>query len=271
MKISILGCGWLGEPLAEHFVRAGHAVKGSTTSPEKLARLQEKGIDPYLIRFEPGADLSEAIDFFDCDALFLNIPPGRRDPDVKDRFADRMRLVLDFIRRGGTEHVIFASSTSVYPDLNRVVYEEDARGADSASGRALLEAERALRSDPHFTATVVRFAGLYGYDRRPGRFMAGKVDVPGGNAPVNLIHRDDCIRIVSMLVEQGIWGETLSACSDEHPTRRAFYTWAARRQGFSPPTFLEDAAVPFKIVSNDHLKQRLGYTFLYPDPMQDAP
>lgn len=271
MKISILGCGWLGEPLAEQLVRAGHEVKGSTTTPEKLVRLKAKGIDPHLIHLEPGEDVSRYVGFFESDVLFLNIPPGRRDPDVAYRFTERVRLVLGLIRSGGTKHVIFASSTSVYPDLNRVVHEEDAGGADSASGQALFDAERALQADNHFTTTVVRFAGLYGYDRRPGRFMAGRRDVPGGDAPVNLIHRDDAIRIVSLLMERGVWNGVFNACSDAHPSRRVFYTRAAREQGFTPPTFRDEGEVPFKIVSNERLKRSLGYEFLYPDPMQDAP
>ncbi|MEZ7854793.1 MAG: SDR family NAD(P)-dependent oxidoreductase, partial [Cyclobacteriaceae bacterium] len=30
--ISILGCGWLGLPLARQLVQQGHQIKGSTTS-----------------------------------------------------------------------------------------------------------------------------------------------------------------------------------------------------------------------------------------------
>ena len=80
--ISILGCGWLGTPLAERLVQAGHTVKGSTRTPEKLAALRAKGIQPYLIRLGPDLNNGEAADFFDSDVLILNIPPGRRDPQA---------------------------------------------------------------------------------------------------------------------------------------------------------------------------------------------
>ena len=39
-EISIMGCGWLGLPLAAQLVKAGYNVKGSTTTPEKLEVLQ---------------------------------------------------------------------------------------------------------------------------------------------------------------------------------------------------------------------------------------
>ena len=31
--LSILGCGWLGKPLAEYFIKNGRKVNGSTTTP----------------------------------------------------------------------------------------------------------------------------------------------------------------------------------------------------------------------------------------------
>jgi len=49
MMISILGCGWLGLPLAEHFRDAGYSVKGSTTSDDKIELLKGKQIAPFLI------------------------------------------------------------------------------------------------------------------------------------------------------------------------------------------------------------------------------
>ena len=45
-KISILGCGWLGFPLAKALLSKGLSVKGSTTSSEKLATLEKAGITP---------------------------------------------------------------------------------------------------------------------------------------------------------------------------------------------------------------------------------
>lgn len=47
---SIIGCGWLGLPLAERLVAEGYTVKGSTTSVDKLSLLRQKGIDAYLLQ-----------------------------------------------------------------------------------------------------------------------------------------------------------------------------------------------------------------------------
>ena len=195
-RISVLGCGWLGLPLGEHLVRLGYAVKGSTTMPEKLEKIAEAGVEPYLLRLgpDPGSSPGQAVQgeraeaFFEADVLFLNIPPGRRDPDVQARFAERIAAVQQALRTSPIRHVVFASSTSVYPNLNRVVTEEDTGTPPTDSGKALVAAEHALVSGGRFETTVLRLAGLYGYDRRPGRFLAGKHDLEGAETPVNLLH-----------------------------------------------------------------------------------
>jgi UDP-glucose 6-dehydrogenase len=49
MKISIVGCGWLGLPLGEKLAKSGHQVFGSTTSVEKIATIFNE-VRPYACR-----------------------------------------------------------------------------------------------------------------------------------------------------------------------------------------------------------------------------
>ncbi len=270
--VSILGCGWLGGPLGAALAEQGHRVKGSTTTPEKLDTLRDAGIEPYLIRLDP--DLAAPPDdFFAADWLVLNIPPPRRE-DAEAYHLQQIDAVIAAIRRGTIRAVLFASSTGVYPKVGRVVTEADAPDDPDAieapirsTGPLLLKAERRLQAADAFDTTVLRFAGLYGGDRQPGRFMAGRTAVKGGDAAINLIHRDDCIGIVQAVIEQDVRGTILNACSDAHPTRRTFYPKAARRLGLEPPTFADESR-PNKIVSNAKLKRVLGYTFKHPDPLE---
>ncbi|RUA14157.1 MAG: short-chain dehydrogenase, partial [Flavobacteriia bacterium] len=46
-SIGVLGCGWLGLPLAQRLVESGFEVHGTTTSIEKVQQLQRLGIVPY--------------------------------------------------------------------------------------------------------------------------------------------------------------------------------------------------------------------------------
>jgi 3-hydroxyisobutyrate dehydrogenase-like beta-hydroxyacid dehydrogenase len=52
IKISILGCGWLGLPLAKSLLAKSYEVKGSTTSENKLEVLINAGILPFQIQLE---------------------------------------------------------------------------------------------------------------------------------------------------------------------------------------------------------------------------
>lgn len=54
-QISILGCGWLGLPLAEALISNDFSVKGSTTSSSKLGDLENLGVLPFLIALQPNA------------------------------------------------------------------------------------------------------------------------------------------------------------------------------------------------------------------------
>ena len=268
MNISILGCGWLGLPLGAELVSRGHSVRGSVTHPEKLETLAEVGIEGYGLELSPTltGDIGR---FFDADALIITLPPGRRKPDVETRYPAQIAALLAATPE--STQLIFTGSTSVYPDLGRTVTETDAGGDTesniSASGRAILAAEALLRRRD---TTVLRLAGLYGYDRQPGRRLAGR-DVSGGDTPVNLVHRDDVLNVLLGVLEQKITGVTLNVCAPNHPSRREVYTHQAERLGLTPPHFVEPHEQGYKLVSSEALETRLGFTFLYPDPLADAP
>lgn len=271
--ISILGCGWLGRPLGAHLAAPGYRVNGSTTTPAKQAALRRDGIAPFVIRLNPTLDASEASDFFDADVLFLNIPPPRGHDDLRAFHLSQIRSVRDAAVEAGIGWVIFASSTGVYPQVDGVVTEDDAPAHPAdvdapmrETGRVLLAAERLLQDTAAFDTTILRFAGLYGDDRQPGRFLAGRTNAARPAAPVNLIHRDDCVGIVTCVIEQEARNAVYNACGDAHPTRRTLYIHEAKRLGLDPPTFTGDGGTN-KTVSNARLKAQLGYTFQHPSPL----
>lgn len=268
MTISILGCGWLGLPLAEHLRDAGHRIKGSTTSQKKLELLKGKNITPFLLKLNPEVECESCEDFWDSDILVLNIP-SRGYNDIETFHPKQISSVIEKLKSSPVKFVIFISSTSVYPEKPGLVYEEDVQmgNATRASGNALLKAEKLLVKQRNFATTIVRFGGLYGYDRHPASFLAGRKNLDRGNAPVNLIHRDDCIGIIHEVIEQNKRDEIFNGVSDGHPPRKMFYPAVAELLNLEPPTFEKDEEENYKIVSNQKIKEMLGYTFTYPNPM----
>lgn len=275
MNISILGCGWLGLPLAQSLLKKAHSVKGSTTSPHKVPQLQKAGITPYQLAFTPELSAQQDVrSFWESEVLLLNIPPGRGRDNIVDYHRRQIHHIAECAAGGTIRRVIFISSTSVYPSRPGLVTEDDAvpGQAGRPSGNALLEAEAHLQSHPDFATTVIRFGGLYGGDRHPARYLAGRTGLKKAAAPVNLIHRDDCIAIIESVIEKEITGQVFNAVSDGHPGRELFYTRAAEAMGLEPPQFLpEEDPSPYKEVSNQKLKGQLGYRFIHPDPLQSLP
>lgn len=266
-KISILGCGWLGLPLAEALIKKGYSVKGSTTDLDKIASLKDKGIIPYQITITYTEIQAEKItDFLDSDILIINFPPKRR-PDIVDFHTNQFKLLIPRIIKSSVKQVLFISSTSVYPDLNETVTETEIRFPEKESGKALLIVEKMLLEQNQFNTTIIRFSGLIGYDRMPGRFLAGKKEVQNGEAPINVIHQDDCIAILETIIKKELWGEIFNASTDIHPKRSEYYELAAEKIGLEKPTFAPTENLSYKIINSDKLKTKLDYQFKYPNPL----
>lgn len=275
--ISILGCGWVGLPLGRALAEAGHRVKGATTTPPKQDQLEDADIEPYVLRLAPEIEGEHAEAFFEADVLVFTVPPPRDEGARVAFYQKQMRAAL---RAGSSEnnvqHVLYTSSTGVYPPLGRAVTEEDAATEAQAgelkreSARAVLAAEQVLAEEAErseFDRTIVRLAGLYGPGREPGRFLAGKEALAEGGRPVNFVHRNDAVGVLRAVIAQEAWGEVFNACAEEHPSRRVFFRKRAEAAGLEPPAFSDDEEGAFKVVSNEKVKQRLGYTFRHPDPL----
>jgi len=256
-KVSILGCGWFGFALAKKLISTGYQVKGSTTSPEKISRLAEAGIEPFIINFT-SKEISASNAFFDCDVLFVCIPPKRNSAELES-YPAKIKSILESSRNAQAK-LILVSSTSVYGDENKIVDENTQTNPDTDSGKVMVAAEHILQRTYPKDFTIIRFAGLIGPERNPGRFFAGKSNVPNGLAPVNLIHQIDAVGIAVSILEMQAFGRVYNACSPNHPTKQDFYTKAADESGLEKPEFLGEKT-KWKIVKSLNVVEFLNYRF----------
>lgn len=260
--ISILGCGWLGLPLAQSFIAEGIKVKGSTTRQQKFDVLYANKIEPYLIRLADMRFHSLPDDFLSGKLLIINVPPSR-DFTAVDDYLKSLKLLSEYIENSAIENLIFVSSTSVYSPAAENIDESGAID-ESGNGQKLFLAEQIFRTNKHFNTTVIRMAGLFGPNRHPGRFFAGKASVANGLAPVNLIHLDDCVAIIKKVVALEYWNQTINACAPHHPGRKEFYTEAVKLYGGAVPEFVEENRQS-KIISSAKLCKDLDYQFIHPN------
>ena len=267
-SVAIIGLGWLGLPLAKSLQQQGYTVKGSTTTPEKAARLTNQGIDAQMVRFEP-APTVDLGDLLAVDAVVVNIPP--KAGMQGDAFhPQQIGYLVDAIRKQGARHIIYVSSTSVYPEQTEPVrpsVEDDVQTLAQSAAPALVEAEqKVLTLAPERLVTILRCGGLMGYERIPGKYVAGKT-IDTGTVPVNYIHRDDVIGLLSTILATKLPG-TFNAVAPEHPTREAIYRKSCADFGYEFPTFVTpDKPLAYKVISPDKLIQVTNYQFSYPNPL----
>lgn len=271
-KISILGCGWLGLPLAKSLLAKGYEVKGSTTSESKLDVLKNAGILPFQIQLEEHQIIGNMEDFLkETDVLVIDIPPGlRREISTSNEmtFVNKVKTLIPFIEKSGIPKVIFVCSTSVYGDVFPIVEitEETKPNPDTESGKQLAITETLLQSNSHFKTTVIRFGGLLGEDRHPVKFLAGRTNVENPDAPVNMIQREDCIGVIEKALEfarndKWEWNQTFNAVTPQHPTRKAYYHKKAENLNLPLPTFAENSESKGKMISSKKVETILGYSF----------
>lgn len=250
--VSIFGCGWLGKPLAINFVNSGFLVKGSTTSEDKIDVLKSFNIEPFLFNLE---ELPNTIlDFLNSEILIVNIP---------SKNVEGFKNLISFIEKSSIQKVLFISSTSVFESAKEIITE-----ATILKDCPLKNIEELFQKNTHFKTTILRFAGLLGYKRKPGNwFKNGKI-IPNPEGVVNMIHQDDCIEIIKQLVLQNCWNETFNACTDTHPKRRNFYTKTFLEVGRTTPIFNENDEKSIKIIGNEKVKRTLNFEFKYPNLME---
>ena len=272
-KISILGCGWLGLPLAKSLLKKGFSVKGSTTSTEKIAVLEAAGIEPFLLEVSETEIIGAITPFLESsEILIIDIPPKLRGNSTEN-FVAKIRNLLPFIAKSSVEKVIFISSTSVYADAIStalIVTELTKPQPETESGKQLLEVEQLLQNNKNFQTTVIRFGGLVGEDRHPIKFLAGKKNIENPEAPINLIHQTDCIGIIETIIKKGLRQaqsdkelktKTFNAVAPFHPTRKDYYTQKAIALNLALPEFDESKLSVGKIISSEKVESVLEYKF----------
>jgi nucleoside-diphosphate-sugar epimerase len=260
-QISILGCGWLGFPLAKSLLSKNYSINGSTTSFSKLEVMKLVGISPFLLSLDENEIQGDISNFLlNSEILIIAIPPKLRG-NSKESFVSKIKILLPSIQQSTIKKVIFISSTSVYADDNTIVTENTIPNPETKNGLQLLNTEKLLQNSTFFQTTILRFGGLIGKDRHPIRFLAGRTNLENPEAPINLIHQQDCIAIIERIIEQDCWGEVFNAVAPFHPSRKRYYTEKAIEYNLAFPQFNENLTSIGKTISSDKLIRILGYEF----------
>jgi nucleoside-diphosphate-sugar epimerase len=265
-KTLIIGCGYIGLPLALRLMEQGRQVTGWVHSAASAASLAGQPLHRIITGSVADGNAWDAASE-GYDVVIHCASSGRRgEAAYEEVFLQGARMMGE---RQPRARKIFVSSTSVYGQTGgEVVTEESPAEPLTAPGRILREAERAALGSG---AMVARSTGIYG----PGRgvlfekFRRGEAVIEGdGLRWINQIHQRDLVAALAHLIEAGAPGEIYNATDDTPVTTRDYYAWCSEflrqpRPPHGPVNTERKRGLTNKRVSNAKLRAT-GWSPIYP-------
>ena len=85
---------------------------------------------------------------------------------------------------------------------------------------------------------------------------------------VNLVHLEDVISAITLLLQAPKGGHIYNLCAPDHPTRAEFYTLMARQMNLDAPAFRTEGQNGHgKLVDGNRICNELGFEYQYPNPL----
>ncbi|MFD2167224.1 NAD(P)H-binding protein [Thalassotalea euphylliae] len=257
-KVAIIGCGWVGQALAQHMVSQGLQVIGTGRTPQRLEEINATGAEAQL--FELPSETNDIPTWLNgCDAVIIAITPQFKSGNTD--YPKRVKQAAMLAQQAQVNQLVLLSSTGVYQGLDGTVNEEADIDISQVKTALLAEAEQSVLS---LQGTVLRLAGLIGPKRHPSRFMQGKENLADAETPTNLVHQADVVSAITFVLEEGSPSSIYNVVSSTHPTRKTFYQLACQSQQAPVPQFGSAQSPQRRVVSNAKLIS-LGWQPMHPD------
>jgi nucleoside-diphosphate-sugar epimerase len=262
--IGILGCGWLGKPLAVQLIQNGHMVKGSVRSKEKIQELDNLGVISYLIEIGKDSKEGKLKAFLNgLDVLIISIPPKFKKGE-EDLYVG-LQSLFKFYDFSKIEKLIYISSTGVFEDGVNNLYTEESRPNNTTErGQYLIKLEELIFAESCISdKSILRLGGLIQHEgRHPIYYLAGKKNVLHPDAPVNLIEQADAVNLLcnAIALEESM-PSVMHGVNPEHPSRRHYYTQKALGLGLQPPEFNEEGTSLGKSISSEMTSKALNFKY----------
>lgn len=266
--VSIIGLGWIGEPLGLYLQQKGFQVVGSTTSAEKQEKLSLKGIDSIRFSLNPHPEGLGFNVLFQSEILVVNIPSKSRSGNGAFHL-EQIKYLRSLIDNSPIQKVIFVSSTGVYPELaiDKKYAVDFPLSLENTGNETIYRAEHLMEKDRAYDMSIVRFGGLMGDDRIPGKYFSGKENV-AGHTRVNFIHRKDAIGMLAWIIEKELWNKIFNGVAPIHPLRRDMYEKNAKELGIAPPASYQNEPEGKDRLIDSGKILKTGFEFEFPDPLE---
>ncbi|WP_294288746.1 hypothetical protein [uncultured Chryseobacterium sp.] len=245
-KLGIIGCGWLGNHIAEH-LSDRYEIFATTTTEAKLGGLKSRGYQAFLVKFpdEPNAEMEQWEVTSDLDAIIIAVPfsglRGTKIPMTEKR-ENLLRFIGDF--KG---QLFYTSSTGIYPDTKKEFTEYDQPAGEVESESFILE------QFPQ--ANILRLGGLMGGDRLLKNYNISNLD-----QLVNHIHYADICSVIEKMLDRHSESKVYNVVAPVHPNKEE----VINAQKDLPYSGMRTDTG--RIISPEKLISELDFQFQYPDP-----
>ena len=128
-RVLIVGCGCRGRELAGALVARGHAVRGTTRDPERLAAIEEAGAEPVLADPDRIATLMEALAGVTVVCWLLGAATGDHER-VAELHGSRLSMLLERLVDTPVRGFLYEAAGPLAPEL----YARGMRIAAAAHG-----------------------------------------------------------------------------------------------------------------------------------------
>lgn len=245
-KLGIIGCGWLGNHIAER-VSNQYQIFATTTTKSKVEEFECKGFQATLVSFpnELDADMKEWEAAKELDAIIISVPfSGIRGAQIP--MNDKRENLLNFL--GDFQGQLFLmSSTGVYAQEDREFSEDDQPAKDVESESFILE---------KFPKTnILRLAGLMGGER-----LLKNYNISGLDQLVNHIHYADIASVIEKMLENHSESKVYNVVAPIHPNKEE----VINAQKDLP--YDGERTTVGRTISPEKLIKELSFEFQYPDP-----
>jgi len=277
VKILILGMGHVGKALAARLRAMDHRVVGTTTTPGKVAELEQYADEVAVLRGSESEKVAAAAE--GCDAIIVTVAPNVKNTrTIEERHRHYKEVLVESCASAtaACERVIFLSSFSVYgdggSDTDPVSEDTPTANREEPSSRYYQEAEEQVLS--RAAGCVLRFPDMYGapddmsFPQRVAmchEYFGGKA-IFSADAPLYAIHFEDVVDAVLHALDKSLCG-VFNVCDNNNlpATNREVFDAICAESGLAPLEFLDQIKAPLKKISAAKIYDT-GYAVRHGDP-----
>jgi len=270
MNIAIIGCGYVGYAIAQHWQqKKDFILTVTTTTPDHIPKLQAVAARVMVVRGNDLESLKAALK--NQEVILLSVGAKSRNAYAETYLDTAKNLVAIIKNLPSVRQLIYTGTYSIYGDRNGVwVDEETPPAPPNLSAQILCKTEEVLLSlsNENIRVCILRLGGIYG----PGRELVqifkrvSGTNLPGnGDEITNWIHLDDIISAIEFARHRYLQG-IYNLVADEHLTSRELIDRVMTTHDLPSVVWQVTGKSdrPFNVwVSNQKLKDA-GYKLIHP-------